>query len=138
MRKPDRTESPAVAALLLSSDLRLLVCHARASGGWLLLTCGAIVGPALGVWRGRQDGFPVTGYCILAKQQQAAAAGSWQTTRPCAVRVTTASGDYANHPPTARIARCLRKRVRTCGDRQWPLVRETRSRGDPSLANNVG
>ena len=30
--------------------------------------------PALGVWCGRQEGFPMTGYCILAKQQQAAAA----------------------------------------------------------------
>jgi hypothetical protein len=38
-------EAPAVAALLLSSDLRLLVRHARASGGWLLLTRGAIVRP---------------------------------------------------------------------------------------------
>jgi len=27
MRKPDRTKLPAVAALLLSSDLRLLVRH---------------------------------------------------------------------------------------------------------------
>jgi hypothetical protein len=27
MRKPDRTKFPAVAALLLSSDLRLLLCH---------------------------------------------------------------------------------------------------------------
>jgi len=29
MRKPDRTRLPAVAALLLSSDLRLLVRHER-------------------------------------------------------------------------------------------------------------
>ena len=31
MRKPDRTKFPAVAALLLSSDLRLLVRHGRRS-----------------------------------------------------------------------------------------------------------
>jgi len=37
MRKPDRAQLPAVAALLLSSDLRLLVRHARASGGWCWL-----------------------------------------------------------------------------------------------------
>jgi len=30
MRKPDRTKFPAVAALLLTSDLRLLVRHERA------------------------------------------------------------------------------------------------------------
>ena len=39
MRKPDRTEFPAVAALLLSSDLRLLVCHG--------LTCLAVAGGRL-------------------------------------------------------------------------------------------
>jgi hypothetical protein len=43
MRKPDGAKLPAVAALLLSSDVRLLVCHARDSGGWLLLQRGAIV-----------------------------------------------------------------------------------------------
>ena len=31
MRKPDRTKLPAVAALLLSSYLRLLVCHGLSS-----------------------------------------------------------------------------------------------------------
>ena len=39
MRKPDRTEFPAVTALLLSSDLRLLVCHG--------LTCLAVAGGRL-------------------------------------------------------------------------------------------
>lgn len=34
MRKPDRTKIPAVAALLLSSDLRLLVRHARDHAIW--------------------------------------------------------------------------------------------------------
>jgi hypothetical protein len=50
LHRPDDAQAgphddPAVAALLLSSDLRLPVCHARASGGWLLLAPEAIVGP---------------------------------------------------------------------------------------------
>jgi hypothetical protein len=43
MRKPNRARLTADVPLLLSSGMRLLVRHARASGGWLLLQRGAIV-----------------------------------------------------------------------------------------------
>ena len=43
---PDSAQAPdweATVALLLRSGARLLVCHARGSGGWLVLTRVAIV-----------------------------------------------------------------------------------------------
>jgi len=43
MRKRAGARLTSGAALLLSSGIRLLVRHAKASGGWLLLTRGAIV-----------------------------------------------------------------------------------------------
>lgn len=45
MRKPNRARLTSEAALLLSWCIGLLVRHARTSGGWLLLTRGAIVWP---------------------------------------------------------------------------------------------
>jgi len=43
MRKPNRATRTAAGALLLFCGLRLLVRHATASGGWLLLQREAIV-----------------------------------------------------------------------------------------------
>jgi hypothetical protein len=73
----------------------------------LLLTRGAIIGPALGVWRGRQDGFPITGYCILAKQQQAAAVGL------VALRKRTLWTASEDRP--ARMQSCGERRAATIG-----------------------
>ena len=46
MRKPDRTKFPAVAALLLSSELRLLVRHGHSNGGGRFLRPDAVVDPS--------------------------------------------------------------------------------------------
>jgi hypothetical protein len=43
--KPNGTRLMSDAALLLSLLVRLLVCHARTTGGWLLLRHEALVGP---------------------------------------------------------------------------------------------
>ena len=98
----------SVEAITRTPRPALPQCHARASGGWLPLTCGAIVGPALGVWRGRQDGFPITGYCILAKQQQAAAAGLvWRTSSQMLDRSNRAASDIDLARFDLRIVRTM-------------------------------
>jgi hypothetical protein len=153
MRKSDRTKVPAVAALLLSSDLRLLVRHARASDGWLLLTGGAIVRHAPGVWRGPRKGSLWRATASSQSRSKPPLLGSWRSRSPSPtvtiVRAEVAAGGVAGptRPPHARelsrvasrpsTAACVRRPRSTMaaayGGEATLLVNARRARSDNSV-----
>ena len=61
-------QARVIKAMIRSPEPPRSVRHASASGGWLLLTRGAIVRPAQAFGGGARTAFPMTHYCILAKQ----------------------------------------------------------------------
>jgi hypothetical protein len=112
LRGPDdaQVESREVAVgrpLLLLQGFGLLVCHARASGGWLLLTGGAIVRHALGVWRGPRKGSLWRATASSQSRSKPPLLGSWH----CA----SARGGASEGRP-ARMQSCCQRQA--AGDRR--------------------
>jgi len=92
-----------VLAIVSTRSAALCLCHARASGGWLLLTREAIVWPRAGAWwvAGARDALP-RGALRAGRRWHASSARAWR-------------GRWRRSP----LRRCVAGRSTACAWRGW-------------------